>query len=149
MKLAEALRERADLNRKLKQLSNRLEQNALVQEGENPAENPVELLAEFDGCIARLEELAAQINLVNCRTLVEGRTLTELLARRDSLTLKLRTYQNFLSEASQQAYRAMRTEIKILSTVDVRKTQKAADALAKELRELDNKIQAANWATEL
>ena len=149
MKLAEALRERADLNRKLKQLSNRLEQNALVQEGENPAENPVELLAEFDGCIARLEELAAQINLVNCRTLVEGRTLTELLARRDSLTLKLRTYQNFLSEASQQAYRAMRTEIKIMSTVDVRKTQKAADALAKELRELDNKIQAANWATEL
>ena len=149
MKLAEALRERADLNRKLKQLSNRLEQNALVQEGENPAENPVELLAEFDGCIARLEELAAQINLVNCRTLVEGRTLTELLARRDSLTLKLRTYQNFLSEASQTAHRAMRTEIKIMSTVDVRKTQKAVDALAKELRELDNKIQAANWATEL
>ena len=43
----------------------------------------------------------------------------------------------------------MRTEIKIMSTVDVRKTQKAVDALAKELRELDNKIQAANWATEL
>ena len=72
MKLAEALQERADLNQKLKQLSKRLEQNALVQEGEKPSEDPKELLAEFDGCIARLEELAARINLVNCRTVVEG-----------------------------------------------------------------------------
>ena len=149
MKLAEALQERADLNRKLKQLSNRLELNALVQEGEEPAEDPKELLTEFDGCVARLEELAGRINLVNCRTMVGGKTLTELLARRDSLTLKLRVYQNFLSEASQQAHRAMRTEIKILSTVDVRKTQKTVDALSKELRELDNQIQSTNWTTEL
>ena len=121
----------------------------IFQEGEKPSEDPKELLAEFDGCIARLEELAARINLVNCRTVVEGKSLTELLARRDSLTLKLRTYQNFLSEASQQTYRAMRTEIRILSTVDVRRTQKTVDALAKELRELDNRIQAVNWTTEL
>ena len=43
MKLAEALQERADLNRKIEQLNNRLSNNALVQEGEEPAENPEKL----------------------------------------------------------------------------------------------------------
>ena len=37
MKLAEALQERADLNRRIEQLRNRLENSALVQEGERPA----------------------------------------------------------------------------------------------------------------
>ena len=50
MKLAEALQERADLNRRIQQLQQRLENNAMVQEGERPAEDPAELLAELDGC---------------------------------------------------------------------------------------------------
>ena len=37
MKLAEALKERADLNIKIEQLRSRLTANALVQEGEKPA----------------------------------------------------------------------------------------------------------------
>ena len=40
MKLAEALQERADLNRRLQQLQQRLANNAIVQEGEQPAEDP-------------------------------------------------------------------------------------------------------------
>ena len=36
MKLAEALQERADLNIRIQQLRSRLENNALVQEGEQP-----------------------------------------------------------------------------------------------------------------
>ena len=51
MKLAEALQERADLNRRIQQLQQRLTNNALVQEGETPAEDPAELLAELDGCV--------------------------------------------------------------------------------------------------
>lgn len=149
MKLAEALQERADLNRKIEQLSARLRQNALVQEGETPAEDPQELLVEFEGCTARLEDLIGRINLANCQTKRNGKTLTELLAHRDSLTIKLRTYQSFLSEASQTARRAMHTEIKVMSTVNVRETQKTVDILAKELRLLDNTIQEINWTTEL
>ena len=48
MKLATALSERADLQKKLAELGNRLNQNAKVQEGEEPAEAPEELLAELD-----------------------------------------------------------------------------------------------------
>ena len=40
MKLAEALQERADLNRNIEQLRSRLRNNVLVQEGEQPAEDP-------------------------------------------------------------------------------------------------------------
>ncbi len=40
MKLAEALQERADLNRKIDQLRQRIENNVLVQEGEKSQEDP-------------------------------------------------------------------------------------------------------------
>ena len=53
MKLAEALQERADLNRQIEQLKARLYNNALVQEGEAPAEDPNELLAQLDRSTAR------------------------------------------------------------------------------------------------
>ena len=149
MKLAEALQERSDLNHRIEQLKNRLDNNALVQEGEQPAENPVELLAELDGCISRLETVIAQINHTNCVTVVEGETLTQLLARKDALVLRLGAYRGLVGTASLTARRATRSEIKILSTVNVKEIQKKVDDLAKELRLLDNKLQQANWTTEL
>lgn len=149
MKLAEALQERADLDRRVQQLQPRLENNAMVQEGEPPAEDPAELLAELDGCVGALEQIVARINLTNCRTTVEGKSLTQLLARRDALKLKLSAYRSLAQSASHLGHRGMRSEIKWLSTVNVRELQKRVDQLAKELRALDNAIQAANWATEL
>lgn len=149
MKLAEALQERADLNRRIQQLQQRLSNNAVVQEGEQPAENPKELLIELDSCVGTLEQLIARINLTNCRVQVNGESLTALLARRDALKLKLSVYRDLAYNASQLARRATRTEIKILSAVNVKDVQGQADALAKELRLLDNAIQAANWTTEL
>ena len=149
MKLAEALQERADLNRRISQLCSRLENNATVQEGETPAEDPAELLIELDACIARLQELMAAINLTNSRTLVEGRSLTELIAERDCLNLKLQSYRRVVDSASCLSQRAARTEIRILSTVDVRAIQKQVDDLSASLRRLDNTIQENNWRTEL
>lgn len=149
MKLAEALQERADLNRRVQQLQQRLGSNAIVQEGESPAEDPKELLAELDGCITNLEQLIARINLTNCHTLVDGQSLTALLARRDALKLKLSAYRDLAYSASQVGRRATRTEIKLLGTVDVKGLQKQVDGMANELRLLDNSIQAANWATDL
>ena len=57
MKLAEALQERADLNRKIEELRRRLGNVLLVQEGEEPAEDPTELLNELDGAILCLSGL--------------------------------------------------------------------------------------------
>lgn len=149
MKLAEALQARADLNRRIQQLRTRLQNNAIVQEGEKPAEDPKALIKELDGCVDELETLIARINLTNCKTEVEGRSLTQMIARRDTLTLKLSAYRDLATAASQTACRASRTEIKILSTVSVQDLQKQVDGMARDLRLLDNAIQAANWTTEL
>lgn len=149
MKLAEALKERADLNIKIEQLRSRLVENALVQEGEKPAQDPEELLTELDGAIARLEELMARINLTNASTKKDGKTITELIARKDSLKEKISVYHDLISAASQTARRALRSEIRVLSSVNVRALQKQADALSKELRETDAQIQGLNWTTEL
>lgn len=100
MKLAEALQERADLDHRVQQLQQRLENNAMVQEGEPPAEDPAELLAELDGCVGALEQIVARINLTNCHTTVEGKSLTQLLARRDALKLKLGAYRSLAQSAS-------------------------------------------------
>jgi len=149
MKLAEALQERADLNRKIAELTDRLSTNALVQEGEKPLEDPAALLKELDKATARLGKLMAQINRTNSAAVVEGKTITERLAERDALTLQLSSYRSLIEAASQNTRRARGTEIKILPTVDVAALQKKADAMAKKLRENDNLLQQANWTTEL
>ena len=149
MKLAEALQERSDLNRRIAELRSRLTDNALVQEGEKPAEDPAELTAELDRCVAALEEIIARINLANCRTTAEGKTLTELLARRDCLIVQIEAYRDLTASARQTARRARGTEIKVISTVNVAQLQKRVDAMSRELRQLDNTIQQANWTTDL
>lgn len=149
MKLAEALQERSDLSQRIAQLRSRLSANATVQEGEKTAEAPSDLLKELNQCIDQQEKLIARINLTNSRTMVDGLTLTELLAKRDSLNLRIEAYHGLISEASRLAQRAVRTEIKILSAVDVPTLQKEADRLSKELRKVDNTIQETNWLTTL
>lgn len=149
MKLAQALQERSDLQTRLRQLEERLCQNATVQEGESPAEDPVVLLEEFERCAARLEELIARINRTNSETRTEQGVLTQLLAQRDVLKLRVSMYHDFLLSASSLARRTTRSEIKIHSTVPVPEYRKTADALSRELRELDGAIQQANWTTEL
>ena len=149
MKLAEALQERADLSTRISILENRLMNNALVQEGEKPAEAPEELLAELDRCSEEMERLITAINLTNSSTVSDGMTVTGIIAKKDVLNRKLSIYRHFLMTASQTAQRATRSEIKILSTVNVREYQQKADGLAKRLRILENRIQQINWTTEL
>ena len=149
MKLAEALQERADLNRRIEQLRYRLSNNVLVQEGEKPLEDPAALLEELESSFTRLDWLIARINLTNCAVKVEGRSLTELIARRDVLSLRADAYRRLVEEASQNTHRATRTEIKILSAVDVPALQRQADDASRELRLLDNTLQATNWTADL
>ena len=149
MKLAEALQERADLNNKIDELKRRLNNNILVQEGEEPSEDPSDLLKQLDEAVSRLEELIASINLTNCRTKVNGMTLTELIAKKDTLLMKLSAYKDFVYTASQSTHRARGTEIKVKSVLKAAELQKKADQLAKEARLLDNLLQETNWKTKL
>lgn len=149
MKLAAALIERADLQTRLTQLQTRLLNNAKVQEGVKPNEDPKDLLKELDEVSKQLEDYIYRINMTNAATLVDETPLTSLLAKKDVLTKKISILRAFLNESSALVDRYSLKEIKIDSTVDVTKLQKDLDALSKELRLLDQKIQEINWTTDL
>ena len=149
MSLAEALQMRADIKTRISQLHSRLNENAKVQGGEAPAEDPLRLIELLNAECSAYEELIRRINLTNAATVLDGQTLTALLARRDALSLELSIMRDFLRQASQRIDRYSKTEIKIFSTVDVTAMQKTVDAKSKELRQLDAAIQKLNWNTML
>ncbi len=149
MKLAEALQERSDINKRISELKRRLGNCLLVQEGEEPAEDPMVLLNELDASTERLEKLMASINETNCNTKVDGMSLTEIIARKDALTLRHSAYKELVYTAGNNTYRARGTEIKVKAVIKAAELQKTVDRLAKEIRLLDNKLQETNWKTEL
>ena len=149
MKLAEALILRSDLQKRIEQLRVRLNNNAKVQENDEPSEKPEELLNELDNNINQLKILIKQINKTNCVTVSNGQALADLIAERDTLTLKSNILRGFLNIAGQKVNLYSTTEIKIMSTVDVPALQKELDLLSKKIRETDTELQQANWLTEL
>jgi len=149
MKLAEALQERADLVRKINELSVRIRQNVLVQQGEEPGEDPNAMFEELKAAVDRLETVIRQINFSNCKHRVGGRTLTEIIARKDTLKMLYNAHRDALSAATQSTSRARGTEIKIIPVVDVKALRRESDEIAKEIRMLDNTLQQANWNFDL
>ena len=149
MKLAEALSLRAEMKTKTGQLALRLNQNAKVQEGEKPAENPYELIEELNSVSDETEKLIKNINYTNCMTVENGVTLTDMIAERDILKKKISVMRAFLSRSGEVIDRYSNKEIKVHSTVDVAELQKKVDAMSKHLRELDMNIQRINWTVDL
>ncbi|MDQ6568575.1 MAG: DIP1984 family protein [Haemophilus parahaemolyticus] len=150
MKLAEALIERADLQCRLEQLKQRLNQNAQYQEGEEPAESPEALLAEYRQAATKLEQLIVKINLANNRIQLEsGQLMVEALAKRDRLKAEHNTLINLADAATQTFDRYSRSEIKTLAAIDVKNIRKQIDEIAKQHRQLDTQIQQANWLSEI
>ena len=150
MKLAEALIERADLQCRLEQLKQRLNQNAQYQEGEEPAESPEALLAEYRQAATKLEQLIVKINLANNRIQLEsGQVMVEALAKRDRLKAEHNTLINLADAATQTFDRYSRSEIKTLAAIDVKNIRKQIDEIAKQHRQLDTQIQQANWLSEI
>jgi len=149
MKLAEALILRADCQKRLEQLRTRLLLCVKVQEGDQPPEDPNELLAEAARTADQFERLIQQINRTNTVTRLEGGSLSDLLARRDVLSQR-RSLLTAVAEAAvvqQNAY--SKSEVRFRSTVDIAGLRKQADDLTREHRELDARIQEANWKTDL
>lgn len=150
MKLAEALIERADLQCRLEQLKQRLNQNTQYQEGEEPAESPEALLAEYRQAATKLEQLIVKINLANNRIQLEsGQLMVEALAKRDRLKAEHNTLINLADAATQTFDRYSRSEIKTLAAIDVKNIRKQIDEIAKQHRQLDTQIQQANWLSEI
>lgn len=149
MKLAEALLLRADLQKKVASLRERIVANAVVQEGDQPHEAPDQLLKEAFGSLGELEALIAKINSTNlvCK-LADGRTLMEAIARRDTLMAEHSLLLAAIAGCRKEPDRYGMREIKWVATLEVAKLQQADD-FAKRIRELNGMIQQANWSAEI
>ena len=152
MKLAEALIERANLQRRLDTLKERMASNARVPEGETPAEDAMALLAEYERVAAALLDYIRRINVTNAGADLEaGMTLVDAIAQRDVLRLRQQAYVGLANAAVGSTSHRMYSqgEVRWQRTVDVAVLREQADDLAREARELDTRLQAANWAIEL
>jgi hypothetical protein len=151
MKLAEALALRADARRRIEELRNRITANAVFQEGTEPTEDAAALLAEADRLLDQLESLIRRINRTNSATdLGADGTMTDALARRDALRLR----HSVLVGAAEAAaaggrFRQLRSELRYLSALPVAEVRERADRVARDIRELDSRIQQANWTVDL
>ena len=149
MKLAEALAIRKDTQKRIEQLKSRILNNVRVQEGDSPSEEPKELMTERDACLNTLFALIFKINKTNMNTISEGRTITEMMAERDILSMRITSLREIFNKASESQERYSRSEIKMVTTIDIKPLGKKIDDLSKQLRELDMKIQTLNFTTEL
>jgi hypothetical protein len=150
MKLAEALLLRADLQKKLASLRERVVANAVIQEGDTPHEDPNKLMAEAFGAMDELEDLVSRINKTNAHAkLPDGRTITQAIARRDTLIAQHALVTAAIAGARKEPDRYGVREIKWVATIKVAKLQKQSEDLAKKIRELNALIQATNWKADL
>ena len=146
VKLAEALILGADLQKNSPPCAERIGQYVTVQQGEKPAENPNDLLKQAAGVIRELEDLVFRINRANLGSKVsDGRSLTEVLARRDALIQQHSVTTAAIAATRKQPDRYGLKEIKWVTVIDVPKLQKQADDFAKQLREINVLIQESNW----
>ena len=149
MKLAEALAIRKDTQKRIEQLKSRILNNVRVQEGDEPSESPSELMKELDSCLNELQTLVYLINKTNMHTVSEGKTLTQLMAEKDILGMRVNALRDVFNKASESQDRYSRSEIKMVTTIDIKPLGRQIDKLSKELRELDIKIQGLNFTTDL
>jgi len=150
MKLAEALLLRADLQKKIASLRERVVANAVVQQGDEPHEDPNALMREAFGVMEQLENLVVQINGTNLGSkLPDGRTMTAAIAKRDALVHQHALLIAAVAGSRKEPDRYGVREIKWVATLKVASLQKQADDLAKRIRELNASIQETNWKVEL
>ncbi|KAA2250180.1 hypothetical protein F0L68_39245 [Solihabitans fulvus] len=153
MKLAEALALRADATRRVEQLRSRVVGSARYQEGEVPAEDASALLTQVGEVLDELESLIRRINRTNAATPLDEGTVTDAIARRDVLRLRHSVITSAADAAAGRDQRGvgrqLRSELMWLSALPVAELRDTADQLARQLRELDARIQRANWEVDL
>ena len=150
MKLGEALRLRSDNTKKIVELRARAIASAQTQEGAEAPDHPAELLDTIERLSVETLTLVQRINRTNVVTVLpSGQPLVEALGERDYL-LGVRTPFEAVAEAASAVQpRYMRSEIRIVRTVDAVALRKKADEYARRHRLLDVQIQEVNWSTDL
>ena len=150
MKLAEALLIRSDMQKKLAQLKGRIRNNAKVQEGDVPSEDPNELIINASQIISELTALIERIHRTNAIANTDkGQSMLTLLVERDTLEMRHKLLIEAIEAANSESDRYSHREIKWHVMVSVASLQKQADDIAMKLRQINIVIQSNNWQIDL
>lgn len=153
MKLGEALALRADLQKRMNRVQALALENATVQEGDTPAVRAVDLLDDYGQLAAEHEAIVRRINRTNvdARLTLGAQTmsLADAVVRRERLARTAAMLRDVAGHATPRQSRFLRTEVKHVPTIDVPGVLARADQLSREHRELDTRLQQANWEVEL
>lgn len=150
MKLAEALSIRSQLTNKVTQLRSRLNDCVKIQEGDEIAETPQQVVDELDSTLAELRRIIYAINMTNTMTVDEnGHNITSLISERDRLKQRVSILSSAVDTLTQKESRYNRSEIRYIRTVDVTEFRKIYNESAANLRKLDLHIQGLGFTTDL
>lgn len=150
MKLAEALLLRSDQQKKLASLKQRINANVLVQDGDEPSEDPNELLKQVFSLTQESQKLVYAIHQTNALAkLTDGRSLLALLTQRDELVERHKILTSAISNTQREPERYSTREIKWHKVIPVSSLQKQSDDISAKLRDLNVLIQATNWQVDL
>ena len=150
MKLAEALLLRGDLQTKLASLQQRINSNVLIQEGDQPSEDPNALIKEAFAVNSELHALIQRIHATNAQAqTIQGQPLLRVLNARDSLTQQHRILQQAIDSSQRENGRYSSSEIRWIKSISVAELQKQADDISRQLRQNNLEIQASNWQVDL
>lgn len=150
MKLAEALLERKSLQTQLASIQQRLQANVLVQEGDEPSENPQTLLQDAVRINSQLHRLIHAIHLTNANaTSIHQRPLLQILNERDELLQQHRLLQQTIDSANPTQTRYSNHEIRWVKTVSISDLQQQADTVSMRIRQNNLEIQASNWQIDV
>lgn len=150
MKLGEALKRRSDNYKKIAELRARAVASAQVQEGTQAADNASELLAEIERLAEETKTLVQRINRTNVTvSLASGQILADAIVERDHYLVLRNQIDAIAKAAGEPQQRYLRSEIRVVRTVEPAQLRKREDGLARAHRELDVAIQEANWTYDL
>ncbi|WP_339352702.1 DIP1984 family protein [Acinetobacter beijerinckii] len=150
MKLAEALLLRSDQQKKLASLKQRINANVLVQDGDEPSEDPNELIKQVFALTQESNQFICRIHLTNAQAKLEdGKILLSLLSLRDSYAEQHKILIDAIANTHREPDRYSSHEIKWQKVIPVSSLQKQADDISAKLGDLNIKIQAANWQIDL
>lgn len=149
MLLAEAIAERAEILRRNGVLQDQLWRAVQAPEGEKPFLDPYELIEEEDQNLDRLHVLDKQIHETNTKTMLqENQTLLGAVIRLRMILKKKRLYSN-VTERVFPRYQYGGSEIKNVTTVNIRNLNNKMDQIEREYQELLILVQKRNWKLQV
>ena len=113
------------------------------------------LFEEYEQLNIELKELVSKISRSNALTEIDGELLSEVLAQRQWLAVRVDTYQSILVKAKKEYFGKEESSYgrgrakEGIRTVNLRSLEKTIDSLSQQLRYLDVKIQRMNWEVDL